>query len=102
MRTCAASFAVSASTLSLAGARTVGAFYTGHANGSAGAAQQMLRADAFKATRGSSMALAIRMSAYWVIEQGREPAVFFRQLATHFAQTTTLFFEGTSIAAAVE
>lgn len=43
------------------------------------------------------------MSTYWVIEQGRvEPAVFFRQLAAHFPQTTTLFFEGTSIDAAVE
>lgn len=43
------------------------------------------------------------MSTYWVIEQGRvEPAVFFRQLATHFPQTTTLFFEGTSIQPAIK
>jgi hypothetical protein len=42
------------------------------------------------------MALAIRMSNYWAIEQGPvEPSVFFRQLASHFPQTTTLFFEGT-------
>ena len=43
------------------------------------------------------------MSTYWVIERGRvEPAVFFRQLASHFPQATTLFFEGTSIDPAVE
>jgi hypothetical protein len=35
---------------------------------------------------------------YWVIEQGRvEPAAFFRHLATYFPETSTLFFEGTSI-----
>ena len=40
---------------------------------------------------------------YWVVEQGRvEPAKFFRQLATHFPQTSTLFFEGTSIEPAAE
>jgi hypothetical protein len=39
---------------------------------------------------------------YWVIEEGRvDPAVFFHQLAAHFPQMTTLFFEGTSIAPAV-